>query len=67
MNVSRSRAVQVVKSKVVTVDYLEETSPAYTVSQGDVIAVKGYGKYVLAEVSEPTKKNRLHVLINKYL
>jgi RNA-binding protein YlmH len=67
LNVSRSKAVQIVKSKVVAVNYIERTSPDYTTKLNDTLTIKGYGKYILSEVSEPTKKNRLHILINKYL
>jgi RNA-binding protein YlmH len=67
LNVSRSKAVQIVKSKVVAVNYIEQTSPDYTTKLNDTLTIKGYGKYILSEVSEPTKKNRLHILINKYL
>jgi RNA-binding protein YlmH len=67
LNVSRSKAVQIVKSKVVAVNYIEQTSPDYTTKLDDTLTIKGYGKYILSEVSEPTKKNRLHILINKYL
>jgi RNA-binding protein YlmH len=67
LNVSRSKAVQIVKSKVVAVNYIEQTSPDYTTKLNDTFTIKGYGKFILSEVSEPTKKNRLHILINKYL
>lgn len=67
LRVSRSHALQIVKSKAVAVNYLEQTAQDYTLKQGDVFTVRGFGKYLLAEVSEPTKKDRLHVIVKKYL
>lgn len=67
LNVSRNQTVQIVKSKVVCINYFEETSPDTLLKLGDIITVKGYGKFILDNVSEPTKKNRLHILIRKYL
>lgn len=67
LNVSRTKAVQMVKSKIVCVNYLEETSIDTLLKSNDILTIKGYGKYILEEVSEPTKKNRLHILIKKYL
>lgn len=67
LNISRTKVVQVVKSKIVSVNYLEETSSDTVLKLNDIITIKGYGKYTIAEISEPTKKNRLHILIKKYL
>jgi RNA-binding protein YlmH len=67
LKLSRSNAVQLVKSKAVAVNYLEQTNQDYTLKQGDIFTVRGFGKYLLAEVSEPTKKDRLHVIVKKYL
>lgn len=67
LNVSRTKAMQIVKSKIVCVNYLEETSIDTMLKPNDILTIKGYGKYILVEVSKPTKKNRLHILIKKYL
>ncbi|MCC8069946.1 MAG: YlmH/Sll1252 family protein [Ruminococcus sp.] len=67
LSVSRAKAVQIVKSGIVCVNYLEESSTDTLLKLNDVLTIKGYGKYVIAEISKPTKKNRLHILIKKYL
>jgi RNA-binding protein YlmH len=68
LNISRTKSVQIVKSKLVTLNYLEVSSPDYLVKQGDILAIKGYGKFLVDTVSsEPTKKGRLHIVIKKYL
>lgn len=67
LKLSRSHAVQLVKSKAVAVNYLEQINPDYTLKRGDIFTARGFGKYILAEVSEPTKKDRLHVIVKKYL
>lgn len=68
LNVSRTQAVQLIKSKLVTLNYLEMVSPSSLVKLGDVISIRGYGKFIVDSISsEPTKKGRLHILIKKYL
>ncbi|MGN1412100.1 MAG: RNA-binding protein [Oscillospiraceae bacterium] len=68
LNVSRTQAIQLIKSKLVTLNYLEVISPPSLVKSGDVISVRGYGKFIVDSVSsELTKKGRLHILIKKYL
>lgn len=67
LNVSRSKASQIIKSKMVTVNYFEQSSQDFLLNPTDVFSVKGFGKYILDCVSEPTKKNRFHVVIKKYL
>ncbi len=64
---SRANAVQLIKSKVVYVNHIEVFSPAVSLKVDDTFSIKGYGKYILKNVSEPTKKGRLHLLVNKYL
>lgn len=35
--------------------------------EGDVLSVRGYGKYLVAQVLSETKKGRLHLLCKKYV
>lgn len=67
LNISRSKALRIVKSKMVTVNYFEQSSQDFLLNPNDVFSVKGFGKYILTSVSEPTKKNRFHIVIKKYL
>ena len=42
-------------------------NPSKPISEGDVISLKGYGKYIFSEISGNTKKDRLKILIKKYI
>ena len=37
-----------------------------SVEAGDILSVRGYGKYVVRSISTPTKKGRLRILADKY-
>lgn len=68
LNISRTKSVQLIKSKMVTLNYLEVVSPSTLIQMGDIITIKGFGKFIIDTISsELTKKGRLHILIKKYL
>ena len=36
------------------------------VSKGDILSIRGYGKFRIAEIGGETKKGRIHLSIEKY-
>lgn len=65
--VSRAKAVEIVKSGKVKVNWEDASSSSKEMKQGDVISLRGKGRIVLEEVSGTTKKDRIRVVIKKYL
>ena len=65
--VSREKAVQTIRAQLVSIGGMVVTEPSHTLSEGDVISVRGFGKLLFAQVLSTTKKGRLQVLCKKYI
>jgi len=63
----RDACAELIVRRMVTVNYQEAEEPSLQLKEGDVFSVRGYGKFRLKSISTPTKKGRLHVIIEKYL
>lgn len=65
--VSRSKAVELVKSGKVKVNWEDIEAASKEIKQGDVISLRGKGRIVLEEVAGTTRKDRIRIVIKKYL
>ena len=64
---SREKAQGIIRIGDAELDYFTEDRPDRAVSEGSIISVRGYGKFVVVSLSEQTKKGRLRLLANKYI
>ena len=64
---SRTRSRELIQDGKVTLNYMEIVSPSALLKTGDLISVRGYGKYRLSEDVYKTKKDRYHIIVKKYL
>lgn len=67
LRLRRQECAGLILAGKVMCNYQEVTKPDLVLQAGDVFSVRGYGKFRLDAVSAPTQKNRLHILIRKYL
>ena len=67
VHLSREKAALLIKRGLCELNYMSGISPDKKLVKGDVFSVRGYGKFVLSSISEPTRKDRLHIVIMKYL
>ncbi|MBQ0004378.1 MAG: hypothetical protein KBS68_00775 [Clostridiales bacterium] len=65
--ISRSNAVNAIKSGIVSVDHIEAVKPDQRLEDGAVLVLKGKGKAVLREVGGESKKGRIWIIIDKYV
>ncbi len=65
LKTSRSVAAEVIKSKRVSVNWLECENVSLQINPGDTISVRGKGRFRLSEQVNTTKKGRLGVCIEK--
>lgn len=63
----RGACLDMIRAGLVTLNYQECVEPAKLLNTGDVFSVRGFGKFSVGEIGEPTKKGRLNVRIVKYL
>ncbi|MDE6593601.1 MAG: RNA-binding protein [Oscillospiraceae bacterium] len=67
VGVSRSKAAGLIRSGAVSVNHRAAESVSENVNEGDVLSVRGCGRFILAETDGRTKKDRLKIVIKKYL
>ncbi len=66
-NISRETAAGLVSSGDVTVNYFVEDKPDRTLERGDVISVRGYGKYIYDGDRGVNRRGRLRIDARKYV
>ncbi|MFZ2257377.1 MAG: YlmH/Sll1252 family protein [Clostridiaceae bacterium] len=66
-NKSRSQSEELVKSGQVLINYLETKNRSEAVKTGDILTIRGFGKFRLAELSGETKKGRIRLRVEKYV
>lgn len=64
---SRNKAVQIIDSERVFINGQNEIKPSKQVKMGDVITIRGKGRFVVKEISGTTRSGRNVVKIEKYV
>lgn len=67
INLSREKTKELIASGIVMHNYTEMTNFSAEVREGDVISVRGYGKFRIESISQKTKKDRIRLLAVKYI
>ena len=67
INKSRSIAVQTINAQLVKVNYQDVQNVSKTVNGGDVITIRGKGKFIVADDFKKTKKDRYFITVKKLL
>lgn len=65
LSTSRSKAAQLIKSGKVKVNWGVVEHVAETLQEGDMISVKGYGRYQFAEIVGRTKKEKYRIRLGR--
>ena len=64
---SRDTAAEMVRAGLVELSYNNTPGVSDEVKDGDVLSIRGYGKYILGGTSGQTKSGRLRIICKKYL
>lgn len=64
---SRSSLSNLITGEKVYVNGKLVCSNSYELHQGDIVSVRGYGKFRFREMQSQTKKGRIYVLLKKYI
>ena len=67
LNLSRTKAMELIQSGRVKVNHSEVTDNDYLCQQGDLISCRGKGRLHIGEQSGETRKGKLRVCILKYV
>lgn len=65
-NLSRSKALDLLKSSSVLINYKEMKDSSYTVRESDILSIRGYGKFVIGKEKLKTKSGNILLLIKQY-
>lgn len=66
-NMARGKASALIETGKVSLNDLPCVKPDKLLSEGDKISARGFGKLLLAQVGGKTKKDRISILIEKYI
>jgi len=64
---ARGKAVELIRESRVQIDGLMVTSASQAVKPGQRLSIRGFGKFQLMEEIGTTRRERLHVVIRKYI
>lgn len=63
---SREKTSLFIKNGNVLLNYLVCENVSKLINEGDIFSVKGYGKFILKEVGNVSRKGKIFVKVNKY-
>ena len=64
---SREKAKAIINSGLVERNYSQCTKSDERISNGDVISIRGTGKFVICDITEETKKGRIRLSAKKFI
>lgn len=66
-NLSRERAKELIISGAAELNYETITKPDITVEAGDILTIRGHGKFIIRNVDGTTRRGRLRMCADKYI
>ncbi|MGN1037007.1 MAG: YlmH/Sll1252 family protein [Ruminococcus sp.] len=66
LRISREKSAQLIRNTGIQINFTPVFSVSYEMKCKDVFSVKGYGKFIIDEISGISKKGRLHIAVKKY-
>jgi len=64
-NLSRDKSASLIRAGLVSADFSVCQNISFTVKEGTIISIRGYGRFRLAQVIGETKRGKLHVNVEK--
>lgn len=66
-NVSRQESSKLISGGGVKLNSLEVLEGSKSVKVGDLISIRGYGRFILSDTGNETRKGRIHIQLSKYV
>ncbi|MBP3435185.1 MAG: hypothetical protein J6K62_02510 [Clostridia bacterium] len=67
LRTSREEAARRIGAGMVSVNHMPELSVSATVNEGDILSVRGAGRFRVAQIGPLTRKGRLIVRLEQYI
>lgn len=65
-NLSRDKAAQLIRADMVMADHVTVSSVSHVLSEGAVVTIRKFGKFVLAQVCGTSRKGKLRVSVRHF-
>jgi RNA-binding protein YlmH len=65
--ISRTKAAELIKSGRVRINWEEKDVNSKVIKQSDVISIRGKGRIILEEIAGNTKKDKIRIVIKKFV
>lgn len=65
--ISREKAAELIRTDKVDVNHLTADSVSKELSEGDILSVRGCGRFILSGINGETKKGRIHIILKKFI
>lgn len=66
-NISRSESAKLIEGGKVKLNHREISKTSVSVNEGDLLSVRGFGRFLVYKFGNETRKKRLHVTLKKYV
>ena len=66
-HLSREKAAALIRADKVEINHFPVSSVSRELRGGDVLSIRGFGRFVLSEINGETKKGRIHIELKKYI
>ena len=66
-NISRAKALELLESSKVLVDYVKTKDKSQELLKGSRVTIRGKGKYIIGEIIGETRSGKKRVIIKKYI
>lgn len=67
LNVSRNESSELIHDDRVFVNYYQVSKPSHILNDTDVLSVRGYGKFIIGNISGKTKRDRSVLTVFRYV
>lgn len=64
---SRTKANEIIEAQRVFLNYINEENNSKIVKQGDIIVIRGKGKFNVLKIDGQTKKGKIIVMVEHYI
>ena len=65
--ISRTKAVDLIKAGLVTVNWEITDNISLTIKEGDILSIRGFGRMKLSKIGGLTRKNRYFITVSRYI
>lgn len=66
-NISRSQSAALIEGGKIKVNHREIYKTSETVKEGDLLSVRGHGRFIVHSFDGETRKNRLHITLKQFI